>query len=373
MVQSISGGQNPFKTKDVEKTDKSNEVENKSAVPSEAEAEAKEVTAEGNDESNLSYSINDESGEVNEAEQLAEQMRNEHRGTISMVKEFTNICNTQNDSLINNLNELSNMVSYVTVTETQTDDLNVQIAEEEADLQEVAEDVTQEIEEKEQEIDELNDKIEDGTATEEEQAKAEELGEEINEAVSDGNEKIQAKQKTVDSAKESVVKLDSDTASVAQKIGKSINDAGNAKEYAVKTNELSKDLFKKGLIAYGVGSAFGVLGIGAIAAGAVLMSKAKQGMVAADKLNASASATQAISEKIAQQNDININKTNAVDVSSTELDTDIDTTVIEGDNSVAKDGDAKKADESKADVKSADVPADSDADKNDDNEKKKVV
>lgn len=305
-----------------------------------SEQDSKEVTAQGNDNSDVQYTIQDSSGEFNEAEQMAQEMEAEGLSLRGMVDEFTNICNTTNNEMKSSLEELNSMVSYVTVTQTETENLNQEVAAEEADLQEVVDDFTEELEVKEEEMEALTDKVEDGTATEEEQAKAEQLGEEIGELVDDGNAEIQAKQETVNNVKTSVLTQNKDMAQLAQNLGKKINDAGNAKEIATKTNELSQELYERGKKTATVASFFSVFGLGFMIGGLKQMKTAQQGIMTSGVLTANATQTTAMAAKVAEQNNININSNQILGTAADELGAEVNTTTISTD----KDG-AEKTDD----------------------------
>ena len=313
-----------------------------------SEQDSKEVTAQGNDNSDVQYTIQDSSGEFNEAEQMAQEMEAQLGSRFNllganlshMVQQFTDICNNTNNEMKSNIEELNSMVSYVTVTQTETEQLNQEVAAEEADLQEVVDDFTEELEVKEEEMEALTDKVEDGTATEEEQAKAEQLGEEIGELVDDGNAEIQAKQETVNNVKTSVLTQNKDMAQLAQNLGKKINDAGNAKEIATKTNELSQELYERGKKTATVASFFSVFGLGFMIGGLKQMKTAQQGIMTSGVLTANATQTTAMAAKVAEQNNININSNQILGTAADELGAEVNTTTISTD----KDG-AEKTDD----------------------------
>lgn len=337
---------------------KNNGVEVPDEVYKNAEAalskqDAKEVTAQGNDNKEVKYTVQDMSGNINEAELLADDMEKQGLSLRKMVKEFTNICRTNQVEQLADLVELNNMVSYVTVTEAENEELERQIVVEENELEEFIDDFNAEVEKKEKELTTINDKIEDGTATQEEETKAEELGEEINEAVEDGNGKLDAKEANVNAVKDKALATTDDLGALAQNIGKKINKAGDSMEISDKTGELSKELNDIGRKTALIGSAFSIFGLGATIAGIVQMKTAREGMAAANALGNAAGQTISTAQVVAEQNDIAINSSRLVKANADEVSAEIDETDIESSvDKVAKNVE-QKANEQPAAAKDA--------------------
>ena len=156
MVQGISANQGHLtKTKEMESAQSAQST----AVASQSEVEAKEAASLKSSDT-AAYTINDTSGEVNEAKELREQLESEGVKLKGMVKTFTEKSNESAEALSESLKQIDNYVSCITVNEEAAKELSNQAQDEQEVVVKIVKETEDEVAEMEDEMDFLNEKIE---------------------------------------------------------------------------------------------------------------------------------------------------------------------------------------------------------------------
>ena len=247
------------------------------AIPDEtynnAQAElAQQVQTTSSDATNVSYAVEDFSGEVNEAKQLHEQLKSEGASLETMVKTFTEKSNQTAQDLNAVLNELNNNISYISQNQELSQKLASTANDEQAVVRQLIDETQKKVENKQKELNQLSEKIEDGTATEEEQDKAKSLNKEIADIMNQNSSTISQKQAVADDATSQSNTINAGLSDVAQKVGKGLTQANNGIEIAKETQELGKKIYDKGKKIQKIGMAIAGLlgGLGGFVAGAAV-------------------------------------------------------------------------------------------------------
>ncbi|MBR1681498.1 hypothetical protein IJ707_06900, partial [bacterium] len=245
-----------------------------------SETDANEVKADSKDDAKVSYTIQDRSGEKNEAKELRAQLEAEGESLKSMVKQFTDKSVEATETLSKTMESVDQLVSYITENEDAAVALGNAADDESAVVMQIVADANEEIQQKEDELDFLNEKIEDGTATESEQNEAQTLSDEIGEISDETSTEIGSKVATAQSMNSQVATINDNLKDVANQTGKAINNAKDAMELADETKDLSKKLYDKGAkkqkIAMALGAAVG--GVGGFFAGKAISNKINSNM-----------------------------------------------------------------------------------------------
>lgn len=251
--------------------------------------EAKEVTAESKDDTQVEYEVKDdfdaseESPKTEEdntakntgiqtAEDFKKQLEQEGASLKSMVKQFTEKANENTENFTASLEELSTFTDFIAEKQDVATEAKAEAEKEQAEVQETVEEMTQEINKKQDEIETINDKVETGEATEEEQAKAEDLQAEVKTIASDGNATVSAKEAVVTDLNTKTENTMSDLEALTKLVNEGATEAQKGVDFAKETYDLSNKLYKKGakagkigtIASSAVGAAMGGIGMNSI-------------------------------------------------------------------------------------------------------------
>ncbi|MBQ3311204.1 hypothetical protein IJG72_03920 [bacterium] len=270
-------------------------------------AMSQEVNGVSNDQQKVSYSVNDYSGEANEAKEMVDELKADGTKLKNIVRALTEKCDSFTEELSGLLEEVNNNISYVSVNTTTLNELSQNINAQQAEIESATKETEEKIAEKQNEFDSIYTKINDGTATEEDQQKAETLGQEITDISKDGNAKIASKESLVQQTNTKIVNINSDIANVAQTVGKAINKVNDGMEFVNETREQVHKLRNKNK---------GFMGFGGSKAEKRI---ANHGATAADKLENNVRKVDRAAHKVARQNNITITKQSSTEQANEKL------------------------------------------------------
>ncbi len=238
----------------------------KKAESSISEKDAKEITAESNDEKDVEYNVTDDTQNIDDSEykskiqdvtDFKKQLEQEGASLKSMVKQFTTKANENTTMLSASLEELSMFTDFIAEKQDVATETQAKAKEEQAEVQETAEKVAQEIEKKQDEIETINDKVDSGEATEEDKAKAENLQGEIQTITDNGNATVAAKEDVVADLNTETATTMSDLEALTKLVNEDTTDAKKGIDFAKETYDLSNKLYKKGSKAGKIGAIAG--------------------------------------------------------------------------------------------------------------------
>ena len=193
------------------------------------------------------FVVNDLASQKNEAHELAEQLKESGTDLKQIVSTFISKSSQSAEILDAVKSELDGEVSCVEENQALAETTAQEAAEEQQAVEEMAEEAQEEIKAKQEELEELNAKIESGEATEEEQLRARDLDDEIQHLSDKSSDDIKAKQGDVEKANANATAVNEKMLIVAQKVGKAVNLANDAKELSTETQSLGKELYDKGV------------------------------------------------------------------------------------------------------------------------------
>lgn len=193
------------------------------------------------------FVVNDLASQKNEAHELAEQLKESGADLKQIVSTFISKSSQAAEILDAVKSELDGEVSYVEENQALAETTAQEAVEEQQVVEEMSEQAQEEIKAKQEELEELNAKIESGEATEEEQLRARDLDDEIQHLSDKSSDDIKAKQGDVEKANANATAVSEKMLSVAQKVGKAVNLANDAKELSTETQSLGKELYDKGV------------------------------------------------------------------------------------------------------------------------------